>query len=147
MNSFLDLDWKYKNPHTYKIKVSEDDIDILGHTNNKVYLTWCEKVSWDHSSSLGVRPEDYKKLNCACVVISSENNFLGSLFKDDNAIISTWITKTDSKLRLSRCFQVINLSNKKTVFMSNVNYACISLETFRPVKMPPLFRECYRVTT
>ena len=38
-------------------------------------------------------------------------------------------------------------SNKKTVFMSNVNYACISLETFRPVKMPPLFRECYRVTT
>ncbi len=78
MNSFSDLDWKYKNPHTYKIRVSEDDIDILGHTNNKVYLTWCEKVSWDHSSSLGVRPEDYKKLNCACVVISSENNFLGS---------------------------------------------------------------------
>ena len=102
MNDYLDLDWKYKNPHTYKIRVSEDDIDILGHTNNKVYLTWCEKVSWDHSSSLGVRPEDYKKLNCACVVISSENNFLGSLFKDDNAIISTWITKTDSKLRLSR---------------------------------------------
>ena len=97
MNSFSDLDWKYKNPYTYKIRVSEDDIDILGHTNNKVYLTWCEKVSWDHSSSLGVRPEEYKKLNCACVVISSENNFLGSLFKDDDAIISTWITKTDSK--------------------------------------------------
>ena len=92
------------------------------------------------SSSLGVRPEDYKKLNCACVVISSENNFLGSLFKETmHAIISTWITKTDTKLRLSRCFQVINLSNKKTVFMSNVNYACISLETYRPVKMPPYF--------
>ena len=147
MNDYLDLDWKYKNPHTYKIRVLEDDIDILGHTNNKVYLTWCEKVSWDHSISLGVRPEDYKKLNCACVVISSENNFLGSLFEEDNAVISTWITKTDSKLRLSRCFQVINLLNKKTVFMSNVNYACISLVSFRPVKMPPLFRQCYKVTT
>ena len=104
------LSWKYSNPHILEFKVVSDDIDILGHVNNKVYLNWCERVSWDHSAKLGITPDTYKKNQCACVVIRSENNFSGSLFIDDKIAISTWITKTDKKIRLSRFFQIINIA-------------------------------------
>ena len=110
------LSWKYSNPHILEFKVVSDDIDILGHVNNKVYLNWCERVSWDHSAKLGITPDTYKKNQCACVVIRSENNFSGSLFIDDEIAISTWITKTDKKVRLSRFFQIINIAKNHTVF-------------------------------
>ena len=140
------LSWKYSNPHILEFKVVSDDIDILGHVNNKVYLNWCERVSWDHSAKLGITPDTYKKNQCACVVIRSENNFSGSLFIDDEIAISTWITKTDKKVRLSRFFQIINIEKNQTVFTSNVDYACVSLINFKPVRMPEIYKNSYEVT-
>ena len=32
------LNWKYKNPFIEEFTVTKEDIDILGHVNNKVYL-------------------------------------------------------------------------------------------------------------
>tara|TARA_B100001094_G_C17816609_1_gene616420 strand:+ start:198 stop:641 length:444 start_codon:yes stop_codon:yes gene_type:complete len=146
MNEVDNLKWDYKHPHYLTFKVSESQIDILGHVNNKVYLDWCELVSWDHSRSLGVTPEIYKKLKCACVVVNNNIDYVGSLFKDDQIAISTWITQTDSKIKLSRLFQIIRINDNKVIFRSNVNYVCISLESFKPKKMPQLFRDSYKVT-
>ena len=146
MVNIKDLKWDYSNPHILKFTIKESDIDILGHVNNKVYLNWCELVSWDHSAKLCITPDVYKKYQCACVVIRSENNFSGSLFIDDEIAISTWITKTDKKVRLSRFFQIINIAKNQTVFTSNVDYACVSLINFKPVRMPEIYKNSYEVT-
>ena len=143
-NSF---DWDYKNPHVLEFKVFKENIDVLGHVNNKVYLDWCELVSWDHSKSLGVTPKIYQELRCACVVVKNKIEYLGSLFENDSIVISTWITETDSKLKLSRLFQIIRVKGNKTVFRSNVDYVCINLDTYRPTRMPNLFTEAYKVTS
>jgi len=141
------LNWKYSNPHVLKFEVASKDIDILGHVNNKIYLNWCELVSWDHSKKLGITPDTYKKYQCACVVIKSENVFSGSLFSKEKIAISTWITKTDKKLRLSRFFQIINIKKNQTVFTSNVDYACVSLINFKPKRMPEIYINSYKVTS
>ena len=147
MKKHEQFDWDYKNPHVMKFQVFKEDIDVLGHVNNKVYLDWCELVSWDHSKSLGVTPQTYQELRCACVVVKNKIEYLGSLFENDNIVISTWITGTDSKLKLSRLFQVIRAKDNKTVFRSNVDYACINLDTYRPTRMPDLFKEAYKTTS
>ena len=147
MKKHEQFDWDYKNPHVMKFQVFKEDIDVLGHVNNKVYLDWCELVSWDHSKSLGVTPQTYQELRCACVVVKNKIEYLGSLFENDNIVISTWITDTDSKLKLSRLFQVIRAKDNKTVFRSNVDYACINLDTYRPTRMPDLFKEAYKTTS
>ena len=147
MKKHEQFDWDYKNPHVMKFQVFKEDIDVLGHVNNKVYLDWCELVSWDHSKSLGVTPQTYKELRCACVVVRNKIEYLGSLFENDSIVISTWITDTDSKLKLSRLFQVIRAKDNKTVFRSNVDYACINLDTYRPTRMPDLFKEAYKITS
>ena len=141
------FDWDYKNPHVMKFQVFKEDIDVLGHVNNKVYLDWCELVSWDHSKSLGITPQTYQELRCACVVVRNKIEYLGSLFENDSIVISTWITDTDSKLKLSRLFQVIRAKDNKTVFRSNVDYACINLDTYKPTRMPDLFKEAYKITS
>ena len=140
------LNWKYKNPFVEEFTVTKEDIDILGHVNNKIYLNWCEIVSWKHSVRLGITPKVYEDLKCACVVIKSENSFTGSLFEGDQVAISTWIISTDKKIRLSRFFQIINIAKDQTIFTSIVDYACISLNNFKPVRMPKLFVENYNVT-
>ena len=147
MKKHEQFDWDYKNPHVMKFQVFKEDIDVLGHVNNKVYLDWCELVSWDHSKSLGVTPQTYQELRCACVVVKNKIEYLGSLFEDDSIVISTWITDTDSKLKLSRLFQVIRVKDNKTVFRSNVDYVCINLDTYRPTRMPDLFKEAYKITS
>ena len=141
------FDWDYKNPHVLEFQVFRENIDVLGHVNNKVYLDWCELASWDHSKSLGVTPQTYQELRCACVVVKNKIEYLGSLFEDDSIAISTWITDTDSKLKLSRLFQVIRVKDNKTVFRSNVDYVCINLDTYRPTRMPNLFKEAYKITS
>ena len=146
MKKYDSFDWDYKNPHVLKFKVFKENIDVLGHVNNKVYLDWCELVSWDHSKSLGVTPITYQELRCACVVVKNKIEYLGSLFENDSVAISTWITETDSKLKLSRLFQVIRVKDNKTVFRSNVDYVCINLDTYRPTRMPALFKEAYKIT-
>ena len=146
MKKYDSFDWDYKNPHVLKFKVFKENIDVLGHVNNKIYLDWCELVSWDHSKSLGITPITYQELRCACVVVKNKIEYLGSLFENDSVVISTWITETDSKLKLSRLFQVIRVKDNKTVFRSNVDYVCINLDTYRPTRMPALFKEAYKIT-
>ena len=141
------FNWDYKNPHVLEFQVFRENIDVLGHVNNKIYLDWCELVSWDHSKSLGITPQTYQELRCACVVVKNRIEYLGSLFENDSIVISTWITETDSKLKLSRLFQVIREKDNKTVFRSNVDYACINLDTYRPTRMPILFKEAYKITS
>ena len=146
MNRSTSFDWDYKNPHILEFQVLKENIDVLGHVNNKVYLDWCEIVSWDHSKSLGISPQTYQDLRCACVVIKNKIEYLGSLFENDSILISTWITKTDSRLKLSRLFQVIRIEDNKTVFRSNVDYVCISLDTYKQIRMPELLKKAYKIT-
>ena len=147
MRTINELSWDFANPHILKFQVDESNIDILGHVNNKVYLDWSEAVSWDHSNLLGVTHEDFKSVKGACVVIRNKIEYLASLFLGDEIAISTWITQCDHKIKLSRLFQVIRLADNKTVFRSNVDYVCISLENYKPKKMPDLFKKSYKVTT
>ena len=84
MNDITQLNWDYQSPHYLKFIVESKHIDILGHVNNKVYLDWSEIVSWSHSKSLGITPEIYLKLKCACVVVENKIEYVSSLFEDDN---------------------------------------------------------------
>ncbi|MEL0029109.1 MAG: acyl-CoA thioesterase, partial [Perlucidibaca sp.] len=56
----MELSWDHPNPHTLEVRVEDDHIDLMRHTNNVVYLQWLERVAWSHSQSLGLGPEQYE---------------------------------------------------------------------------------------
>ena len=58
-------EWELPDPFAIDLVVHRDDIDQYGHTNNTVYLKWCEQVSWAHSEAVGIDWADYQRLHAA----------------------------------------------------------------------------------
>ena len=49
--------WDYPAPFTVNLTPQAQDIDGLQHTNNAVYVRWCEDIGWAHSEMPGAQPQ------------------------------------------------------------------------------------------
>ena len=83
------IEWDYPNPHQLDVVVRPEDIDGLGHTNNTVYVKWCEKVAWDHSCALGLDLAAYRELDRAMAITRSEYDYLQAAYEGDQLIAAT----------------------------------------------------------
>jgi len=48
------LTWDLPAPHEISVTVSAAEIDAYDHVNNSVYMTWFDRVAWDHSAAVGL---------------------------------------------------------------------------------------------
>ena len=140
------LKWDNANPFTLSIQVDKDHIDIMGHTNNVVYLEWLEKVAWAHSNALGLDWDMYRKLNRALVARRHEIDYLAATFAGDNLLLGTWIVDNDRKLSLTRRYQIIRPADGVTVLRGQTHWVCIELDSGKPRRMPPEFADGYIIT-
>ncbi len=137
------MDWDLPQPHTLAVEVAAQHIDGLRHTNNAVYVTWCEQVAWDHSIKLGLDLAAYQRLNRAMVITRSEFDYLKPSHLCDALVAATWIVEWDRKLTMQRRFQVVRPADGMTVLRARMQFACVDLETGKPRRLPPEFIEGY----
>lgn len=135
--------WDFPDPHTLYTRVQPEDIDGLRHTNNTVYVKWCEQVAWAHSVSLGLDLESYQTLDRAMVITHSEYDYLQASREGDEVAAGTWIVNSDRKLTMQRRFQVIRLGDGATLLRAGMRFACIELSSGRPRRMPAEFLAGY----
>lgn len=135
--------WDHEQPFTLSLQVAPEDIDGLNHTNNTVYVKWCEHVAWAHSVSLGLDLERYREVNRAMVITRSEYDYLQASREGDQVVVATWITDWDRKLTMHRQFQVVRCSDNVTLLRARMRFACIDLASGRPRRMPPEFLTGY----
>ena len=131
--------WDYPDPHILRVRIQPGDIDGLYHTNNTVYVDWCQKVAWAHSVSLGLDLERYRELDRAMVITRSEFDYLQPSREGDEVLVGTWITRWDGKLTMARRFQVVRPADSVTLLRAAMQFACIELSSGRPRRMPPEF--------
>ena len=124
--------------------VTEDELDFLGHVNNKVYLSWMEQVAWQHAKSVGISREMQERLNRILAVYENQMKYLGSCYGGDILNITTWIGEREGCCRRKRHFEITRLSDNKTVFTATATYVCIDLKTHKPKKIPAEFIELYQ---
>jgi acyl-CoA thioester hydrolase len=141
--SGLDLQWDHPGPHIERTQVLSGDIDGLNHTNNAVYVDWCQRAAWGHSVALGLDLERYRALDRAMVITYSEYHYLQASREGDEVAIATWIVEWDRKLTMSRRFQVIRLDDGVTLLRAAMRFACVELSSGRPRRMPPEFIHGY----
>ena len=98
------LSWDYPAPFTQRSIVLPEDIDGLEHTNNTVYVKWCEQVAWAHSVSLGLDLGTYRSLDRAMAITHSEYHYLQASRAGDEVVAGTWIVSWDNKLTMQRRF-------------------------------------------
>jgi acyl-CoA thioester hydrolase len=62
-------EWDYAAPFLRRTRVMAADVDALQHTNNTIYVRWCEECAWEHSASLGMDIDSYHRLDRAMAVV------------------------------------------------------------------------------
>ena len=135
--------WDYPAPHTLSTRVTTAEIDGLNHTNNAVYVNWCQQVAWSHSIALGLDLERYRELDRAMAITRSEYDYLQASREGDQVVAGTWIVGWDRKLTMERRFQVIRQGDGVTLLRARMRFACIELSSGRPRRMPKEFIEGY----
>lgn len=139
----LDSLWDYPDPHILRTQVQAADIDGLNHTNNAVYVDWCQQAAWAHSEVLGLTLQRYRELDRAMAITHSEYHYLQASRAGDKVAIATWIMDWDRKLTMARRFQVIRLADGVTLLRAGMRFACIELSSGRPRRLPPEFIDGY----
>jgi acyl-CoA thioester hydrolase len=135
--------WDLPNPHLLQTCVRSQDIDGLNHTNNTVYVKWCEQVAWSHSVSLGLDLDSYRALDRAMAITRSEYDYLQASREGDKVAAATWIVEWDRKLTMSRQFQVIRIDDGVTLLRARMRFACIEMSSGRPRRLPQAFIDGY----
>jgi acyl-CoA thioester hydrolase len=123
--------------------VLADDIDGLQHTNNAVYVDWCQRAAWDHSTALGLDLERYRALDRAMVITYSEFHYLQASQEGQEIAVATWIVAWDGKLTMARRFQVLRVDDGATLLRAAMRFACIEISSGRPRRLPQEFIDGY----
>lgn len=131
--------WDFPKPFTLHLVPRAADIDGLHHVNNAVYVHWCELVAWAHSEHLGLGIDDYQRLGRAMAIRRSEYEYLHPAFLGDEIVLSTWLTASDGKLTLERCFQLVRKNDGSTLMRGRWELVCIELNSGHARRMPEEF--------
>ena len=137
------MDWDHPQPYTSQVTPGAGDIDGLNHTNNAVYVQWCERVAWAHSESLGLALADYRRLDRAMAIRRGEYDYLLPTVAGEPLVLGTWLVASDGKLSMERKFQLRRVRDGATVLRGRWELVCIELSTGRPRRMPAEFTDVY----
>jgi len=137
------LDWDYPHPFTLARTPQAADIDGLQHTNNAVYVRWCEQAGWAHSEALGLALRDYQHLDRAMAIRRGEYDYILPTVQDEALVLATWLVAGDGKLAMERRFQLVRERDGATVLRGRWDLVCIELSSGRPRRMPQEFLDAY----
>lgn len=136
MSNIQETIWQHPTPFTKEIRIREEHVDRLGHTNNVKYLEWLEGIAWEHIESLGYGWPAMEKAGCALAITNTELNYHIASYVGDLLVLGTWISFNDQRFKCSRVFQLIRASDSKIVLTASMDFACIKLSNGKPAKMP-----------
>lgn len=137
------MDWDYPLPFTLAVQPQAADIDGLNHTNNAVYVRWCEQIGWAHSESLGLALADYERLDRAMAIRRGEYDYVLPTFEGEALTLATWLTASDGKLTMERRFQLVRERDGVTVLRGRWELVCIEMGSGKPKRMPVEFIDVY----
>ena len=72
-------------------------------------------------------------------------DYLEAAVLGDALLIATWLIACDGRLRCTRRFEILRLSDGKRVADAEIEYFCLNLDTGKPGRFPREFVACYSV--
>lgn len=119
--------------YTCQITATPDDIDILGHVNNAVWVQWMERVSVDHWN----RDADPAHVDAYIwVVTRHEIDYRGNVTAGDSVTARTWIAEAPRGARFDRMMEFTGTDGKVKVAAKST-WAIIDKVTGRILRVPP----------
>ena len=138
--------WKYPHPFMLEVTVRSADIDSYHHANNAVYAGWIDECARQHSKAVGIDTIDAGVFGYGMAVRENHITYYAPAHLGDELLVGNWFTYCDGKLRATREFQVLRVSDGKTLVSARMDLICIRIDSGKPTRMPSLFKERYVVT-
>ncbi|MEG2359284.1 acyl-CoA thioesterase [Acinetobacter sp.] len=126
-----------------KITVQPEHIDVLGHVNNVVYLSWMQDAATAHIEALGLGLKEYLELKHAMVAVEHHVQYRKAALQGEEIILRTWLNDINA-LYSFRQYAFYRPSDKAVLFMGNTQWACVEIATGRPKRMSPTFMQAYQ---
>jgi acyl-CoA thioester hydrolase len=109
-----------------------DDIDIMGHVNNAVWVRWMEAIATAHWQALA--PQDAQD-RYAWVVTRHEIDYRGNVAEGEAVIARTWVGGPPRGARFDRVIEFSGEDGKPRV-SARTTWAMVDLETRRLMRVP-----------
>ena len=135
--------WDYDNPFIIEVTAEASDIDSYQHVNNSVYVRWFDDCAREHSKAVGVDTGTATELGYGMAVRESHIEYLRAAYLGDKVQVANWVLANEGRLRATRQFQLIRVSDGATLVRAKLDYVCIDLKTGKAARMPKLFQEKY----
>ncbi len=119
-----------ENSFSFRLIVTEIDLDALKHVNNVTYLQWIQNVAEKHWSSICNFDSENKYV---WVVIRHEIDYFLPAFLNDEIVITTYIG--DSYGVKSERFVEIRKDDKLLAKAQTI-WCLLNKKTMKPVKVP-----------
>lgn len=126
-------------------EVVPEEIDEYAHVNNAVYLQWLDRIAWTHAAQLGTPLAHCLAMRRGMAVRHTRIDYLEAAVVGDVLLLATWLVACDGRLRCTRRFEIVRLSDAKRVADAEIEYFCLNLDTGKPCRFPREFTESYRV--
>jgi len=114
-----------------EIEVKANDIDLLGHVNNVVYLRYVQEAAVAHWTAAASKEDQG---NYLWVVSRHEIDYLRPIFKGQEIFAKTWVGKA-SKGLFERHTELFRKEDSKLVARARTLWCPISPTTMRPTSV------------
>jgi acyl-CoA thioester hydrolase len=118
-----------KNVYTLTITVSSEDLDLLHHVNNLVYVKWMDKIATNHWAHL---TKDTPLPQYVWVVVRHEIDYLKQAILGDKIIVKTWVgeTKGVTSIRFMEFYK-----NDILLVKAKTTWAMLDAITYKPSRI------------
>ncbi|RYE57680.1 MAG: acyl-CoA thioesterase [Rhizobiaceae bacterium] len=116
--------------HNLSIRVTDNEIDRMGHVNHSVYLRWIEEAVHAHWTSLAT-PEEFATY--LWLAVRHEIDYRRAAFADDLLRLETRLVTTR---RARAWYETVIKREDTTIVEARSCWCCIDAESQRPVAIP-----------
>ena len=112
----------------YKITVTENAIDDLGHVNNITYLKWCLDAAEKHWFS---KTNESLRDKYVWVVLDHAISYKAPAFKGEEIEIDTWVAYHKG-VRSERQYRIVRTTDKQLLVEAKTTWCLLDAKTNRP---------------
>lgn len=110
---------------------TEDDIDVLGHVNNGVYVRWVEQIAVKHWE---VAAPGYLQEKFIFVMLRHEIDYRDEVLLGETVEVRTWLGRAKGP-RFERFVDIRKPGAKRFSSKSRIEWCQIDVKTRRPVRV------------
>ncbi len=118
--------------YTTRITAGSDDIDMLGHVNNAIWVKWIQDVAVAHW--LAIAPSEHRDAY-VWVVTRHEIDYRGNVSEGETVTAETWVAEPPRGARFDRHMRFLGDDGKVRV-EAKTTWALIERATGRLVRVP-----------